>query len=155
MIWATPYVEHGSTSGGKGGGGGGAATTYTYTQSMAIALGDEPIIGVRRIWANGRVIYDVGSDDPATIIASNAAGRLANGENFTVYRGTETQMPNSRIVAEQAKLQNAYYFYPRTNAVAGNESVGGCWPDYCGWQPSSQPQSSRGDYRRTGFKCTD
>jgi len=112
MIWATPYVEHGSTSGGKGGGGGGSATTYTYTQSMAIALGDEPIIGVRRIWANGRVIYDVGSDDPATIIASNAAGRLANGENFTVYRGTETQMPNSRIVAEQAKLQNAYYFIP-------------------------------------------
>jgi hypothetical protein len=110
MIWATPFVEHASSSsgGGKGGGGGAAVTNYTYTQSMAIALGDVQIIGVRKIWANGKLIYTAGdATSNAGIISDNAAQTA-----FTVYQGTETQTPNSFIQASQDTKANTYYFTP-------------------------------------------
>ncbi len=69
MIWATPFIETATTTraaggggGGKGGGGGATVTNYTYSQSMAVALCDGQIFGVRRIWATGRLIYSAGDN---------------------------------------------------------------------------------------------
>jgi hypothetical protein len=111
MMWATPYVEHASTtrSGGKGAPGGGATVTnYSYTQSMAIALCEGPIIGLRKIWANGKLIYNAGdSATNAQIQADNAAQ-----VKWTLYIGNETQVANSRIQAEMAKIANTAYFNP-------------------------------------------
>jgi len=82
-------------SGGKGGGSVSTTKTYTYFATFAIGLCEGPIAGVRRLWVGPDLIYDAGSDDLGTIIASNAAAA-----GFTVYLGTDTQQPDPRMQAE-------------------------------------------------------
>lgn len=78
--------------GGKGGGGKPETTTYSYSVTCAILLCEGPIVGVRRIWAGAKLIYDAGDSTPESIIASNAT--LAG---ITIYNGDDTQMPNARM----------------------------------------------------------
>lgn len=54
VIWATDIVERAQTSGG--GKGRPKTTSYSYSASFAVALSDRPIRGVRRIWADGKLI---------------------------------------------------------------------------------------------------
>jgi hypothetical protein len=102
MIWSTPIIETAHVtsqeSGGKGFGGGQTVnnTNYTYSQSFAIALCEGEIIGVRKIWANGEIIYNVADDaDIDTLAASNA-----NVAGIRFYTGSETQQPDARIQAD-------------------------------------------------------
>lgn len=85
--------------GGKGGGGGATVKTYSYYATFAVGLADVsktgPIQGVRRIWVGGNLIYDAGSDDLETIIASNQAA-----QGFRVYFGNEDQQPDPRMQAD-------------------------------------------------------
>lgn len=86
-----------SRSGGKGGGGGGSSeptTTYSYSATFHIALCEGPIAGIRRIWCADKLLYNAGSDDLETIIASNKA---ANG--WRLYLGSDDQLPDSRYEA--------------------------------------------------------
>jgi hypothetical protein len=83
-------------SGGKGGGGGQTTKTYTYYATFAIGLGEGPIAGVRRIWCRDKLIYNAGSDDLETIIASNK-----NAKGWRLYLGTDDQLPDPRIEAEK------------------------------------------------------
>ena len=85
--------------GGKGGGGGATVKTYSYYATFAVGLADVsktgPIQGVRRIWVGGNLIYDAGSDELETIIASNNAA-----EGFRIYYGTDDQEPDPRMQAD-------------------------------------------------------
>ena len=82
-------------SGGKGGGSNSEPTkTYTYFATFALALCEGPIAGIRRIWCSDKLIYNAGSDDLETIIASNKAAK-----KFTIYRGTDDQLPDPRYEA--------------------------------------------------------
>ncbi len=82
-------------SGGKGGGGGSTIKTYSYYATFAVGLCEGPIAGVRRIWVGPDLVYDAGSGDLGTIIASNQAA-----EGFSIYLGTDTQQPDPRMQAE-------------------------------------------------------
>lgn len=82
-------------SGGKGGGGGTTTKTYTYFATFALALCEGEIAGVRRIWCMDKLIYNAGSDDLETIIASNQAAK-----GWRLYRGTDDQLPDSRMEAD-------------------------------------------------------
>ncbi|OFX14030.1 MAG: hypothetical protein A2V59_06545 [Armatimonadetes bacterium RBG_19FT_COMBO_69_19] len=79
MLWSTDLVEH-VTSREEGGKGGGGVTVneYTYTVSCAMAICRGPIRGVRRIWAEDKLIYDVDSTP-------------SSKHDITVYTGTEEQ----------------------------------------------------------------
>lgn len=81
-----------------GGKGGSKATNTTWAAYATFAVGicKGPITGVRRIWLKGELFYDAGSSDASTIAASNAAA-----EGFTLYLGTDTQMPDPMIVADK------------------------------------------------------
>ena len=79
-------------SGGKGGGGKTTTKTYTYSATFAVGLCRGPIAGVRRIWIGPDLFYDAGSNDPDTIVASNAAS-----STFRVHLGTDTQLADPRI----------------------------------------------------------
>lgn len=82
----------------QGGKGGGSTTTtklYTYSATFQLSLCEGPIAGVRRIWCSDKLIYNAGSDDLETIIASNQAA-----EGFRIYLGTDDQMPDPRYEAE-------------------------------------------------------
>ena len=65
VIWSAGLkeikTEEEQEQGGKGGGGGGSSTTttYSYFASFATALGRGPAQSVLRIWADGKLIYDV------------------------------------------------------------------------------------------------
>jgi len=95
LIWSGGRVEHTRVStqrqGGKGGGGTKQTTVeYYYTCSFAIALCEGAIVGVRRIWANGALIYNI---DPE----ANGGTILGTGLPLTVYTGSETQDPDPVI----------------------------------------------------------
>jgi hypothetical protein len=91
IIWAPDFkeVRNVQKAGGKGG-GGGTTTTYTYFGSFAIGLCEGVAGGVRRIWLDSKLVYDVtGSGDTLTTVKG--------GFNFKFYRGTETQLPDGRM----------------------------------------------------------
>lgn len=83
------------STGGKGGGASSTTKTYTYSATFAVGLCVGPISGVRRLWVGGTLIYDAGSDDIETIIASNQAS-----DGFVVYTGSDVQEPDPRMQAD-------------------------------------------------------
>lgn len=107
LIWSTGIIEtkhtttqsSGGGGGGKGGGGGGGGDvtqttiTYTYSASFAIAICEGVIQGIRRIWADSKLIYDLGPNaTPMSIYQSNS---LSSANK--IYFGTDTQMPDPVI----------------------------------------------------------
>lgn len=86
VIWQTDLKEHSHNSGGKG---GPSVTTFTYSASFAEYLCEGPIDFVRRIWADGTLIYDADSTD----------GNL-NTLPCVVYPGDEAQLPDPTIEGE-------------------------------------------------------
>jgi hypothetical protein len=96
VIWSTGLTESSTTTeqgGGGSGGGGGSYTTYSYSTDCAVALCAGIITGVRRIWADTKLIYDVGSDATLeTLLASNK-------NNIRIYTGSETQLCDPLIQA--------------------------------------------------------
>lgn len=86
VIWQTDLHEHEETSGGKG---GPEVTNYTYTASFAILLCEGPIAALSRIWADSRLVHDAASyENQATL-------------KFKLYYGTEDQMPDPTMEAEE------------------------------------------------------
>jgi hypothetical protein len=82
------------TSGGKGG-PKITTTTYTYNIDMAVALCEGPIEGIRKMWLNGKLVYDASADAGAE---STAASSI-HADGWVVYHGDETQLPDPTIEA--------------------------------------------------------
>ena len=82
------------SSGGKGG-GSSATKEYTYFATFHLGLCEGPVAGIRRIWCSDKLLYDAGSDELETIIASNEAAR-----NWTFYNGSDDQLPTARYEAD-------------------------------------------------------
>ncbi len=86
VIWATHFEEVSQTrtegSGSKGGGGTTQVTEFTYFANFAVALCEGEIDGIGRVWADGR-------DFDTT------------GLQVRIYTGSETQDPDSLIVAKE------------------------------------------------------
>ena len=86
VIWATDLVEHRSTqSGGKG---RPSTTNYSYTASFAVALSARPILGIGRIWADGKLLR-------------GAAGDFKARTGFRLHPGSEDQVPDPLIAAAE------------------------------------------------------
>lgn len=110
MIWSTGLKETKHKSGGKG---GPKQTTYTYDCTFAVALCKGPIDEILRIWADGKLIYDVSggstrlpefqSNNGMVMAAIKLIGmkKKQKGVNMRVYRGTEEQLPDSLIEADK------------------------------------------------------
>lgn len=87
-----------------GGKGGPTQTveTPTYYQDFAIGFNDGEIAGVRRIWANGKLIYDrtpqASGESDAAFRERMAANDLLE-EKMVVYFGTEDQEPDPTLEA--------------------------------------------------------
>lgn len=97
MVWSTDIVETAKkrSAGGKGGlfgGGGGSFKTYSYTINAAFAFAEGPIGGVRRIWADSKLIYDATG-------ASDVFYKYGTESAIRIYLGTEDQEPDPLIEA--------------------------------------------------------
>lgn len=88
IIWGTNFVEHKKTQKQGKGGGGSTSTTYSYTVSCAIGLCEGEIVGIRRVWADGKEVTD-------KFHASDGQSVF----NWTLYTGAETQEPDPFIAA--------------------------------------------------------
>jgi hypothetical protein len=96
VIWSTDLIETvNSTEVGGKGGPSQTQTSYSYRVSMAVLLGEGELLGVRKIWADGKLIYNLAADaDIGTVAASNL---LAPG--LTFYPGSTTQEPDPTMEA--------------------------------------------------------
>jgi hypothetical protein len=97
LIWSTDIRETETTESAGKGGPSVETTNYTYSVDCAIAICEGEIAGIEKIWANGKLIYNVGPDADADTIA--ASHEFAT--SFTVYNGTTTQLPDPTIEADK------------------------------------------------------
>lgn len=107
VIWAQPIKEtrHEEEVGGKGMGGGGTQVSYTYSVSFAIGLCEGPIAGIRKIWADSKLIYDIGSGtDAASLIVSSELAK-----SILIYTGSETQTADPMIQSFEGAANTPAY----------------------------------------------
>lgn len=105
--------------GGKGG-GGQEVTTYSYYATFAVGLCKGPVTGIRRMWIGDELVYssvnqtDSGatSDELAeSAIAvmfqglsseqKNNEGTTSQSLSWTLYTGTDDQLPDPRMQADK------------------------------------------------------
>ena len=112
IVWRYPldsYYET-STTEDAGKGGGAEVTTYTYSLDFAMLICEGPIVGVRRVWADQKLIFDVsatetstGPDGASAQLGVGVTQLIASGggaaSEMRVYLGTETQLPDPTIEA--------------------------------------------------------
>lgn len=115
VIWSTPIRETAHEEEQGKGGSSSSVTTYTYDATFAVGLCEGPIIGIRRIWADAKLIYKM--DEGVTLEEIMASNRAASG--FTIYTGSQTQQPDPLIQADkgaantQAFRGHAYVVFNR------------------------------------------
>jgi hypothetical protein len=111
VIWSTGLIETAEeeeSGGGKGGGGGATTTTYSYRMSFALAMGAGTMVGVKRIWANSKLIYDsTGLTLPAVDpvngqVVTKAMGAHAVMEEMHFWPGSKVQVPDPWIQSYSA-----------------------------------------------------
>lgn len=90
VIWTgQPFINNpGKGTTGKGG-------SDKVSMSFAVGLCAGPITSVRRIWANGKLIYDI--SNPSNFQALSGSSSMVT--NFTVYPGDENQLPDPTMQA--------------------------------------------------------
>jgi hypothetical protein len=114
VIWSGGLIEQTDTDevGGKGGPSSQEVTTYTYFADFAVGICEGEIQGIRKIWADAVVIYDL-TPQGDTESDADYSERIATSEQtaalMTVYTGTETQVADPLIESyEGAGLVPAY-----------------------------------------------
>lgn len=91
IIWAPDIREEKTT---EKVGKNQKMTNYTYFGTCAIAICEGPIAGVRRVWADGKIVYD------ASMSADTSGDSAENFGNFMrIYNGTEGQLPDPTMQA--------------------------------------------------------
>ena len=94
VIWATDLREERSKSGG--GKGQPKTVNYSYSANFAVALSARPILGVRRIWADGKLLR-------------GAAGDFKTATGFRLHLGGEDQAVDPLIAAAEGPGQAPAY----------------------------------------------
>jgi hypothetical protein len=85
VIWATDLREQRSASGGKG---RAKTVDYSYSASFAVVLSGRPILGVGRIWADGKLLR-------------GAAGDFKTNVQFRLWTGGEDQPVDPLIASAE------------------------------------------------------
>lgn len=100
VIWALPLKEVRTT---ERVGKNQKVVNYSYFGTAAIQICEGPIAGIRRIWADGELIYDASGNgsaitaDGGYAMTGGVSGQLTN--YITAYYGTEEQMPDPTMQA--------------------------------------------------------
>lgn len=91
IIWPSTLdaVEHEHSESAKG---GPDNVTFTYTLSCAVLVCEGPIAGIRRIWANKRLVYDAS-------VANTGATQDPAISTLRIHLGTEVQAADPLIEA--------------------------------------------------------
>jgi len=90
VIWSTDLIEMRAASGG--GKGQPKTIDYSYSASFAVALSARPVLGIGRIWADGKLLR-------------GAAGDFKSATLFRLHPGDEDQAPDPLIVSVEGAGQ--------------------------------------------------
>jgi hypothetical protein len=90
VIWATDLIESRTTEGRAKGNPG--TVRYSYSVSFAVLLSARPIMGVRRIWADGKLLRGVGGD-------------FKSPTRFRLYRGDPDQASDPLIASNKGQAR--------------------------------------------------
>ena len=90
VIWGAELRQETQTESAKGI-GGPSVTTFTYFTDLAVMLAHNRIKNIIRIWADGKLIYD---------ITGLPVAEEAEGLTFRTYTGADDQEPDSLIQAD-------------------------------------------------------
>ncbi|MGA1799270.1 phage tail protein [Sphingomonas sp. 4RDLI-65] len=93
VIWATDLIESRSTS--RSGKGQPSVSTYSYAASFAVLLSARAILGVGRIWAEGKLLR-------------GAAGDFKTATGFRLHLGGEDQAVDPLIASAEGGATPAY-----------------------------------------------
>lgn len=99
LIWAgsiREVVKKKKKRRGKGFGSKVETTTYSYYGDFAVLLCAGPIVGVKRIWLNSKLVYNVAADADANTLTNSK--KLKN-DYLRIYTGSESQLPDPLIQA--------------------------------------------------------
>lgn len=104
VIYSSGLIERKKKESSKGK-GKQQVTTYTYSTNVAVLLSDGRSNGFKRIWANGKLIFDRDTyagpvDGPTTDYGMRAQNGSTNGQVWSriwYYEGTAVQTPNSYL----------------------------------------------------------
>jgi hypothetical protein len=94
VIWATDLKEERSKSGG--GKGQPKTVNYSYSANFAVALSGRPILAVRRIWADGKLLR-------------GAAGDFKTATLYRLHPGGEDQAVDPLIAAVEGAGETPAY----------------------------------------------
>lgn len=94
VIWATDLKEERTKS--RGGKGQPKTVEYSYSANFAVALSARPVVGVRRIWADGKLLR-------------GAAGDFKTPTGFRLHAGGEDQPVDPLIAAAEGAGQAPAY----------------------------------------------
>jgi Putative phage tail protein len=86
LAWAAPVRETTTSSGG--GKRGPSTTSYVYSASFAVLLCARPILGIGRVWADGKLIRD-------------ASNQWLTPVTMRIHTGSERQLPDPLILAAE------------------------------------------------------
>lgn len=106
VIWSDGLTEHKTKRKVSGKGGPSQKITeYSYTSSFAVLLGEGVIVGIRKIWANNKVIFDSETPLSGPHIDPSTGGLWSS---LRVYPGNHTQLPDPTIEAQLGDDTPAY-----------------------------------------------
>ncbi len=109
IIWSSDLIETTTETGGKG---GPSFTEFSYRVSCAVAFSRRPVTNLKRIWANGKVIYDA---DAVLDFSPNhplPSVDPTNGQIVTKYFLDETVSPEENVFRGTHALMDEIRFYP-------------------------------------------
>jgi len=89
VIYSSELKETATEQGGKG---GPSYTTYSYRVDCAVSICRGPITGVRKIWADSVLIYDVSTEN-------EGKQRNFDASAFRIYLGSEEQLADPLLEA--------------------------------------------------------
>jgi hypothetical protein len=92
VIWASTKREIATTTSQGKGAGGAEYTSYTYEIDLLYLLSDNEILGVRRIWSNGKLIWTRAEESDAESI--EAGEDTVSWKAMRIYTGAADQLPD-------------------------------------------------------------
>jgi hypothetical protein len=98
LIWANQIREvvKKKKSGGKGFGQKTETKTYTYFGDFATLLCKGPVVGIRKLWLNSKLVYNVGTDADQNTYDNSIKFK---NQYLRFYGGEHDQAPDSLIQA--------------------------------------------------------
>lgn len=110
VIWSTDLIETAEESGGKG--GGPTVTTYSYRVSLAVMLSGRELAALKRIFANGKVIYDAEGINAFSPPRELPAIDPADGQVVTRYYEDDSVSPPETVERGTHVVFDQLTFYP-------------------------------------------